>query len=154
MTTEPTPAGWYPDPTGKSGEMYWDGQAWHQDQTGPIGSGLSPWPGTQNPSPGTQNPSPGTQNAVVHAQQPQGTYAYKTPLLYAFGGLFFPPLVLFLMGGSRTTCLWMMGLWVLFWLTVWFLGLGAIFTIALYIWSVVACHQEAVKQNQAHGFAS
>jgi hypothetical protein len=48
----------------------------------------------------------------------------------------------------------MMGLWVLFWLTVWFLGIGAIFTIVLYIWSVVACYQEAVKQNQAHGFAS
>jgi len=121
--------------------MYWDGQEWHQDQTGPIGSGLSPLPGIQ-PAAG---PAP---------QHPPGSYAYKTPVLYAFGGLFFPPLVLFLMGGSRTTCAWMMGLWVLFWMTVWFLGLGAIFTIALYIWSVVACYQEAVKQNQAHGFTS
>jgi Protein of unknown function (DUF2510) len=32
MTTSPPPqppAGWYPDPTGKPGEMYWDGEAWH-----------------------------------------------------------------------------------------------------------------------------
>jgi hypothetical protein len=147
MTTEPTPAGWYPDPTGKSGEMYWDGQAWHQDQTGPIGSGLSPLPGTQNPL-------PGTQNTVVQAQQPPGRYGYKNPVLYALGGFVLPPLVLFLMGGNRATCLWMIGLWVLFWMTVWFLGIGAIFTIALYIWSVVACHKEAVKQNQAHGYVS
>jgi hypothetical protein len=140
MTTEQTPAGWYPDPTGKSGEMYWDGQEWHQDQKGPAGSGLSPLPETHD--------------AVVHAEQPQGRYAYKNPILYALGGLFLPPLVLFLMGGSRATCGWMMGLWVLFWLTVWFLGLGAIFVLALYIWSVVACYQEAEKQNNAHGFAS
>ena len=33
MTTSPPPqppAGWYPDPTGKPGEMYWDGEAWHR----------------------------------------------------------------------------------------------------------------------------
>ena len=23
------PAGWYPDPTGKSSQMYWDGRGWH-----------------------------------------------------------------------------------------------------------------------------
>jgi hypothetical protein len=31
MTTSPPPqppAGWYPDPTGKPGQKYWDGQAW------------------------------------------------------------------------------------------------------------------------------
>jgi hypothetical protein len=28
MTTELPPAGWYPDPTGKLGQKYWDGQAW------------------------------------------------------------------------------------------------------------------------------
>lgn len=27
MTTPPPP-GWYPDPTGKPGQMYWDGQQW------------------------------------------------------------------------------------------------------------------------------
>ena len=33
MTTPPPPqpsAGWYPDPTGKPGQMYWDGEAWHR----------------------------------------------------------------------------------------------------------------------------
>ena len=33
MTTSPPPqppAGWYPDPTGKPGEMYWDGETWHR----------------------------------------------------------------------------------------------------------------------------
>jgi hypothetical protein len=140
MTTQSTPAGWYPDPTGKSGQMYWDGQQWHQDQTSPTGSGLAPLPGTEE--------------VIVHAHQPPGNYAYKTPVLYAFGGLFFPPLVLFLMGGSRTTCAWMLGLWVLFWLTILLLFIGVIFLVPLYIWSVVACYQEAVKQNQAHGFAS
>jgi TM2 domain-containing membrane protein YozV len=30
MTTEQQPsAGWYPDPSGKPGQMYWDGQQWH-----------------------------------------------------------------------------------------------------------------------------
>ena len=28
-STELPPAGWYPDPNGKPGQMYWDGQAWH-----------------------------------------------------------------------------------------------------------------------------
>jgi Protein of unknown function (DUF2510) len=140
MSTQSTPAGWYPDPTGKSGQMYWDGQQWQQDQTSTAGSGLAPLPGTQ--------PAP------VRAQQPPGTYAYKNPVLYGLGGVFFPPLVLFLMGGSRATCAWMMGLWVLFWLTIWVFLIGVLFMIPLYIWSVVACYQEAVKQNQALGFAS
>lgn len=33
ITTPPPPqppAGWYPDPTGNPGEMYWDGEAWHR----------------------------------------------------------------------------------------------------------------------------
>lgn len=28
MTTQPPPAGWYPNPSGKPGQMYWDGQRW------------------------------------------------------------------------------------------------------------------------------
>jgi hypothetical protein len=141
MSTQSTPAGWYPDPTGKSGEMYWDGQQWHQDETYTPESGLAPLPA--NPA------APGGA-----PQQHPGNYAYKTPVLYAFGGLFFPPLVLFLMGGSRATCAWMMGLWVLFWIFIWVFFIGVLFMLPLYIWSVVACYQEAVKQNQAHGFAS
>ncbi|MCV7381683.1 hypothetical protein BST11_22555 [Mycobacterium alsense] len=28
MTSQQAPAGWYPDPNGGSGQMYWDGQQW------------------------------------------------------------------------------------------------------------------------------
>lgn len=30
MTTRPPPAGWYPDPSGKPGQTYWDGLRWHE----------------------------------------------------------------------------------------------------------------------------
>jgi TM2 domain-containing membrane protein YozV len=33
MTIQPTPAGWYPDPTGRPGQKYWDGQEWHEGQS-------------------------------------------------------------------------------------------------------------------------
>lgn len=141
MTTPTPPAGWYPDPTGKSGQMYWDGQAWQQNSTSPSASGLAPLPGTE-------------EVVVPSQRQPGGAYAYKNPVLYAIGGIFFPPAVLYMMGGSRTTCLWMIGLWVAFWITVWLLGIGVVFMLALYIWSPLACYQEAVKQNQAQGFTS
>ena len=35
MTAQPPP-GWYPDPTGKPGQMYWDGQAWQTPPTPPA----------------------------------------------------------------------------------------------------------------------
>lgn len=55
MTASPPPqppAGWYPDPTGKSGEMYWDGEAWHRltpgipatPKAGGVRSGNNPAP--------------------------------------------------------------------------------------------------------------
>lgn len=140
MATQLPPAeGWYPDPTGKAGQKYWDGNKWHQDLA-PAGSAAA---------------SPGQGAVVGYAGQPAaaGTHLYKNPVLYAIGGLFLPPLVLFLMGGNRTTCALMIGMWVLFWLTVWLYGLGAIFAFANYIWSVVACYQEAVKQNRERGLA-
>ena len=111
-----------------------DGQEWQQD--------LDATPRAQLPD---------TQAFVAHT--PQQSHLYKNPVLYAIGGLFLPPLVLFLMGGNRSTCAWMVGLWVLFWITVWMMGIGAIFAIAVDIWSVIACYQEAVKQNQANGLA-
>jgi hypothetical protein len=30
MTTQPRPAGWYPDPSGRGGQKYWDGGDWEQ----------------------------------------------------------------------------------------------------------------------------
>jgi hypothetical protein len=110
-----------------------DGQEWQQD--------LDATPGWQLP------------DTQASGGQTLRSHLYKNPVLYAIGGLFLPPLVLFLMGGNRATCAWMVGLWVLFWITVWMMGIGAIFAIAVDIWSVIACYQEAVKQNQANGLA-
>jgi hypothetical protein len=149
------PAGWYPDPTGKSDDAYWDGRQWDQHPPSIAGAEFfAPLHETQPPAGAELAPVPETQPAVGHAQQRPGNYAYKNPVLYGFGGLFLPPLVLFLMGGSRATCAWMMGLWVLFWLTVWVFFVGFIFLPPLYIWSAVACYRDAVRQNQTHGFAS
>jgi hypothetical protein len=36
MTTELPPAGWYPDPDGKVGQRYWNGQQWHTDVAAPL----------------------------------------------------------------------------------------------------------------------
>ncbi len=129
MTLQSRPAGWYPDPTGSTGQKYWDGAKWEPARDVAPASGLA-----------AQLP-------------PNVAHLYKNPVLYAVGGLLLPPLVLFLMGGDRSTCSWIVGLWVLFLMTVWFLGIGAIFAIAGYIWSVAACYQEAIKQNEAHGLA-
>jgi TM2 domain-containing membrane protein YozV len=43
MSEQPA-AGWYPDPSGKPGQMYWDGQQWHTG--GPAAtSGIAPYGG-------------------------------------------------------------------------------------------------------------
>jgi hypothetical protein len=34
ITSQPPAPDWYPDPTGKSGFRYWDGQQWHKNITG------------------------------------------------------------------------------------------------------------------------
>ena len=131
MSTQPRPAGWYPDPTSSGGQKYWDGGKWESQEA--------------HATPALGRP--------VDQTPPGNAHLYKNPVLYAVGGLFIPPLVLFLMGGDRATCAWMVGLWLLFWSTVWMMGIGVIFAIAVDIWSVIACYQEAVKQNQARGLA-
>jgi hypothetical protein len=152
MTTGQPQPGWYADPAGKPGaKKYWDGKQWRDSQ--PATTGVATAPAAAR-TPARQTPV--GANTQAHAgtnasQQPGNPYVYKNPVLYGFGGLFFPPLVLFLMGGNRTTGLWIIGLWVLFWLTVWFFGIGAIFAVGAYVWSVMACYQEANKQNLAHG---
>jgi hypothetical protein len=78
-------------------------------------------------------------------------YQRKEPLLYAAGGLLFPPLVLFLMGGSRKTCAMMLGLWVVSFVLIFALFIGVIGFVAIYVWAVIAGYKEAVRQNEAHG---
>jgi len=42
MTSEQPAAGWYPDPSGKPSQMYWDGQQWHTDGSGTT-SAVAPY---------------------------------------------------------------------------------------------------------------
>jgi hypothetical protein len=78
-------------------------------------------------------------------------YSYKSPILYGFGGVWFPPLVLFLMGGSRKKCAIMLCIWPISFLLIFLFFIGVIPILGMYIWSVVACYQEAERQNKAHG---
>lgn len=34
----PSPPGWYPDPSGKPGNLYWDGRAWHSAIPAQLGT--------------------------------------------------------------------------------------------------------------------
>jgi hypothetical protein len=95
-------------------------------------------------------PTP-TQPPSTQFPQASRQYQRKEPLLYAAGGLLFPPLVLFLMGGSRKTCLIMLGLWVVSFVLLFALFIGVIGFLAIYIWAVIGGYKEAVRQNEAHG---
>jgi hypothetical protein len=101
--------------------------------------------------PPPQPPSAQYQAPPGQYQPRSAQYQRKEPLLYAAGGLLFPPLVLFLMGGSRKTCAIMLGLWVVSFILLFALFIGALGFVAIYIWAVIAGYQEAVRQNQAHG---
>jgi hypothetical protein len=46
VTTQP-PAGWYPDPSGKPGQMYWDGQKWQPPAAAPARPAAAPTPWDQ-----------------------------------------------------------------------------------------------------------
>jgi hypothetical protein len=92
---------------------------------------------------------------VAQNQSPPRLYAHKNEVLYAFGGVFFPPLVLFLMGGSRKKCAIMLFcLWPVSLILMFLLFIGVIPLVGMYIWSVTACFREARRQNEAHGFVS
>jgi hypothetical protein len=78
-------------------------------------------------------------------------YTYKSPILHGFGGVWFPPLVLFLMGGSRKKCAIMLCIWPISFLLIFLFFVGVIPLVSMYIWSVVTCYQEAERQNKAHG---
>lgn len=52
MTAQPPPAGWYPDPNGGPGQMYWDGQQWQTEVLAtppPAQSGMFIPPSDQRP---------------------------------------------------------------------------------------------------------
>lgn len=42
MTTPQPAPGWYPDPSGRPGQRYWDGQQWHD---APAAAGVAPYGG-------------------------------------------------------------------------------------------------------------
>jgi Protein of unknown function (DUF2510) len=44
MATPPRAPDWYPDPSGKPGVMYWDGQQWHQNTAADPGPPANPSP--------------------------------------------------------------------------------------------------------------
>jgi hypothetical protein len=89
---------------------------------------------------------------VAQNQSPHKLYAHKNEVLYAFGGLFFPGLVLLLMGqkklGIIMLCCWLASIA----LSVVLIGIPLL--VGVYIWSVIACFREARRQNEAHGFVS
>jgi Protein of unknown function (DUF2510) len=64
------PAGWYPDPSGKSKDAYWDGQQWDRYPTFTAGAELAPVPDTQPAVGHTESAVRHTQSAGGPPQQP------------------------------------------------------------------------------------
>jgi hypothetical protein len=74
MTTELPPAGWYPDPTGKPGQKYWDGQAWTNIPATP-----------QADIPGTPTPAQPPVTTVSPSGQRKGGLVLALVALLAIG---------------------------------------------------------------------
>ncbi len=72
MSEQPS-AGWYPDPSGKPGQMYWDGQQWRTDTSAPGGNP------SQQPQ-GLYPPVPAVQPGGGYGGAPYGLDAYGRPL--------------------------------------------------------------------------
>jgi len=72
MTEQPS-AGWYPDPSGKPGQVYWDGQQWRTDMPAPGGDP------SQYPQ-GSYPPVPAVQPGAAYGGAPYGLDAYGRPL--------------------------------------------------------------------------
>ncbi|MBW0012757.1 NINE protein [Mycobacterium sp.] len=66
MSEQPS-AGWYPDPSGRPGQQYWDGRQWRTDVAPPGG----------NPS---QQPQGGYPAVAPYGAAPYGLDAYGRPL--------------------------------------------------------------------------
>lgn len=104
----------------------------------------------------TMSPAGRVGDVVSHdgnpSYQPSAKrYTFKSPIFYGFGGVWFPPLVLFLMGGSRKKCAIMLCIWPISFLLIFLFFIGVIPLVGMYFWSVVACYKEAERQNKAHG---
>jgi Protein of unknown function (DUF2510) len=56
MAAPPPPPGWYPDPTGKPGQMYWDGHAWQSAIPATTRPAYAP------PQRASDTPSPATRS--------------------------------------------------------------------------------------------
>ena len=69
MTSELLSAGWYPDPSGKPGQMYWDGERWD------TRSG-----GTNQPAQAPYLPASGAQPGMQYGHAQYGLDAYGRPL--------------------------------------------------------------------------
>jgi hypothetical protein len=88
---------------------------------------------------------------AAQGQSQPALYAHKNELLYAFGGIFFPGLVLLLMGNKRgiiILCCWGVSLLLIL------IFIGVFFVLGTVIWSVIECFFEAKRQNEAHGYVS
>jgi hypothetical protein len=111
MTSQQPAPGWYPNPSGGAGQMYWDGQQWRSGApTPPPGYGAAAaGQGIRIP---TQSPPPPPQGWVPPAPQTQGagaqtaseglanvkTFAARLPVLgwLLYGGFVLAAIALFL----------------------------------------------------------
>jgi hypothetical protein len=149
----------YPAPDEGSREVYGNAgpdrpEAWHSAPLpGPVPSAIAPDQGRAALSAVVTPVSADAPYVpVTQDQSPPKLYAHKNEILYAFGGLFFPGVVLLLMGSKKLgiimLCCWLASIA----LSVVLIGIP--FLVGIYVWSVVACFREARRQNEAHGFVS
>jgi hypothetical protein len=149
----------YPAPDKDSGEVYIDEGADRSEaqHAAPLADSVLPAVafGEDPAAPSTAVIPVSADTPYVPVDQNQSghkLYAHKNEVLYAFGGLFFPGLVLLLMGRTKLgivmLCCWLACIA----LSIVLIGIPLL--VGTYIWSVIACFREARRQNEAHGFVS
>jgi Protein of unknown function (DUF2510) len=82
MSTNPPPAGWYPDPSGAPGTRWWDGFSWshHTQQPAAFGSvATATGPAVTQPIPETYAMSPTHPVAPTYAMSPTGWTSAPKP---------------------------------------------------------------------------
>lgn len=149
----------YPAPDKDSGEVYGEAGADRSEaqHAAPLADPVLPAVAVEEDfaAPSTVVISVSADTPYVPAgqnQSPHKLYAHKNEVLYALGGLFFPGVVLLLMGrkklGIIMLCCWLASIA----LSIVLIGIPLL--VGVYIWSVIACFREARRQNEAHGFVS